>query len=188
MAAAAITAPKSGGQLFLAGRPAFLATVIIDDPAARAELANWLRGRGKERRETIWFARRRGRRSRRSLSVHRPGTELVPTQLRLRRLRLRHLRRVSAGLERPPQQSDELEFTGSTCNLRDIDLGIAVGSAARTAAMHFIDCRCQTPADRERARIGDPCHATVPTRRIAAVQSVTDTTTGCRSPTPQREP
>ncbi len=30
------------------------------------------------------------------------------------------------------------------CNLRDIDLGIAVGSAAKTAAMHSIDCRCQT--------------------------------------------
>jgi Uncharacterized protein containing a ferredoxin domain (DUF2148) len=30
------------------------------------------------------------------------------------------------------------------CNLRDIDLGIAVGSAAKTAAIHSIDCRCQT--------------------------------------------
>jgi hypothetical protein len=118
-----------------------------------------------------------------SSAWHRTGT-----QLRLRRLRLRHLRRVSAGLERPPQPSDELEFTGPTCSLRDIGLGIAVGSAARTAAMHSIDCRCQTPADRERDRIGDPCHATVPARRIAAVQSVTDTTTGCRYPTPQREP
>jgi hypothetical protein len=29
MAAAAVTAPKSGGQLFLAGKPAFLETVII---------------------------------------------------------------------------------------------------------------------------------------------------------------
>jgi uncharacterized protein with ferredoxin domain DUF2148 len=29
-------------------------------------------------------------------------------------------------------------------NLRDIDLGIAVGSAAKTAALHAIDCRCQT--------------------------------------------
>jgi len=28
--------------------------------------------------------------------------------------------------------------------MRDIDLGIAVGSAAKTAAMHSIDCRCQT--------------------------------------------
>ena len=30
------------------------------------------------------------------------------------------------------------------CNLRDIDLGIAVGSAAKAAALHSIDCRCQT--------------------------------------------
>jgi uncharacterized ferredoxin-like protein len=29
------------------------------------------------------------------------------------------------------RESDELEFTGLLCNLRDIDLGIAVGSAAR---------------------------------------------------------
>src|SRR5204863_5171582 len=40
--------------------------------------------------------------------------------------------------------SAELEFVGPTCNLRDIDLGIAVGSAAKTAAIHSIDCRCQT--------------------------------------------
>jgi hypothetical protein len=32
MAAAAITAPKSGGQLFLAGKPNFMETVITDDP------------------------------------------------------------------------------------------------------------------------------------------------------------
>lgn len=30
------------------------------------------------------------------------------------------------------------------CNLRDIDLGIAVGSAAKTAGLHSIDCRVQT--------------------------------------------
>jgi len=42
------------------------------------------------------------------------------------------------------ERSDELEFAGPTCDLRDIDLGIAVGSAAKTAAIHSIDCRCQT--------------------------------------------
>jgi hypothetical protein len=42
------------------------------------------------------------------------------------------------------QASAKLEFTGPTCNLRDIDLGIAVGSGAKTAALHSIDCRCQT--------------------------------------------
>ena len=35
--AAAITAPKSGGQLFLAGKHNFMETVIVEDPAtARA--------------------------------------------------------------------------------------------------------------------------------------------------------
>ena len=31
MAAAAITAPKSGGQLFLAGKPNFTETVLVSD-------------------------------------------------------------------------------------------------------------------------------------------------------------
>ena len=55
MAAAAITAPKSGGQLFLAGKPGFMETVIADDAATRKELAAWMRARGGERRERIWF-------------------------------------------------------------------------------------------------------------------------------------
>jgi hypothetical protein len=35
-------------------------------------------------------------------------------------------------------------YTDLSHILRDIDLGIAIGSAAKTAAMHSIDCRCQT--------------------------------------------
>jgi len=49
MAAAAITAPKSGGQLFLAGKPNFIETVIADDTATRHELAAWMRARGSRR-------------------------------------------------------------------------------------------------------------------------------------------
>ncbi len=49
MAAAAITAPKSGGQLFLAGKPNFMETVIADDTATRHELAAWMRARGSRR-------------------------------------------------------------------------------------------------------------------------------------------
>jgi hypothetical protein len=62
MAAAAITAPKSGGQLFLAGKPGFMETVIADDPATRKELAAWMRARGGE-----------------------PGADLVPRRRRRRR-------------------------------------------------------------------------------------------------------
>jgi len=41
--------------LFLAGKHNFVETVIVDDPAVRANLGAWMRARGKERRENIWF-------------------------------------------------------------------------------------------------------------------------------------
>ena len=99
MAAAAITAPKSGGQLFLAGKHNFMETVIVDDPDTRHELAEWMRARGKERREAIWFRDADVAEAIDAVLLvgHR---RLVPTQLRLRRLRLRHLRRV------PPRHQD----------------------------------------------------------------------------------
>ena len=55
MAAAAVTAPKSGGQLFLQGKHLFIETVIVEDHDTLAQLADWMRARGKERREAIWF-------------------------------------------------------------------------------------------------------------------------------------
>ena len=47
MAAAAITAPKSGGQLFLAGKHIFMETVIVDDADTRGRRCgpSWV-GRG----------------------------------------------------------------------------------------------------------------------------------------------
>ena len=54
-AAAAVTAPKSGGQLFLKGKPLFIETVLVDDRATLTRLADWMRARGKERRQEIWF-------------------------------------------------------------------------------------------------------------------------------------
>ena len=146
MAAAAITAPKSGGQLFLAGKPNFMETVIADDPADRGELAIWMRARGKERRERIWF---------RDADVaeavdailfvgllpgwYPPNYDCGACGYSTCAEFLHHTKTLRA-------ESDELEFAGPVCNLRDIDLGIAVGSAAKTAALHSIDCRCQTRA------------------------------------------
>jgi len=59
-------------------------------------------------------------------------------------VRLRHQRRVHALHQTTARRSAELEFIGPQRNLRDIDLGIAVGSAAKTAAIYSIDARCQT--------------------------------------------
>src|SRR5438309_630326 len=61
MAGAAITAPKSGGQLFMQGGKLFMETVILDDKTILGRLAAWMRARGKERRETIWFREPRRR-------------------------------------------------------------------------------------------------------------------------------
>ena len=146
MAGAAITAPKSGGQLFLAGKPNLMETVVVDDADERHRLAEWLRARGTERREQIWF---------RDAEV----AEAVDAILFVGLLPGWYPPNYDCGAcgyatcaeflhATKPLRDDsaELEFAGPVCNLRDIDLGIAVGSAAKTAAIHSIDCRCQTRA------------------------------------------
>jgi uncharacterized ferredoxin-like protein len=143
MAGAAITAPKSGGQLFLAGKPAFLETVIIEDPAARGELANWLR-RGKERREAIWFRDAEVAEAVDAIVFIGLAPNWYPPNYDCGACGYATCAEFLHAAKTLHTQSAELEFTGPTCNLRDIDLGIAVGSAAKTAAMHSIDCRCQT--------------------------------------------
>ena len=143
MAAAAITAPKSGGQLFLAGKHTFMETVIISDTATRTGLAEWMRARGKERREGIWF---------RDAAVAEAVDAILfvgladwyPPNYDCGACGYATCAEFLHETKQLRDESDELEFAGPTCNLRDIDLGIAVGSAAKTAAIHSIDCRCQT--------------------------------------------
>jgi uncharacterized ferredoxin-like protein len=143
MAAAAITAPKSGGQLLLAGKHNFIETVIVEDLATRHKLGEWMRARGKERREAIWF---------RDAEVVEAIDAVLFVGLAdwyppnydcgaCGYATCAEFLHVTKPLR---DDSTELEFTGQTCNLRDIDLGIAVGSAAKTATIHPIDCRCQT--------------------------------------------
>ena len=143
MAAAAITAPKSGGQLFLAGKPNFIETVIIDDADTRHRLAQWMRARGAERRETIWF---RDAEVIEALDAvlyvgmvdwYPPNYDCGACGYATCAEFLHATKQLRAG-------SADLEFTGPTCTLRGVDLGVAVGSAARTGALHCVDSRCQT--------------------------------------------
>jgi len=143
MAASAITAPKSGGQLFLAGKHLFIETVIVSDHAMLTQLADWMRARGKERRETIWF--RDAEAAEAIDAVLFIGlSDWYPPNYDCGACGYATCAEFLHGAAQLRKDSDELEFAGPTCNLRDIDLGIAIGSAAKTAAIHSIDCRCQT--------------------------------------------
>jgi uncharacterized ferredoxin-like protein len=143
MAAAAITAPKSGGGLFIVGKHNFIETVIVEDPDIRHQLAEWMRARGTERREAIWF---------RDADVAEAIDAVLfveladwyPPNYDCGACGYATCAEFLHATKPLRNDSVELEMVGPTCNLRDIDLGIAVGSAAKTAALHSIDCRCQT--------------------------------------------
>lgn len=144
MAAAAITAPKSGGQLFLAGKPNFMEAVIITDPDTRAQLAGWLRSRGAERREAIWFRDAEVAEAVDAILIVGLLPGWYPPNYDCGACGYATCVEFLHATKSLRADSVNLEFTGPVCNLRDIDLGIAVGSAAKTAALNSIDCRCQT--------------------------------------------
>src|SRR5205809_1575581 len=143
MAGAAMTGPKSGGQLFLKGSPVFLETVIVDDSQTRKRLADWMRARGRERRETIWF--RDAEVAEAVDAVLFVGlADWYPPNYDCGACGYATCAEFLVATKKLRDDSRELEFAGPHCNLRDIDLGIAVGSAAKTAALLSVDCRCQT--------------------------------------------
>jgi uncharacterized ferredoxin-like protein len=143
MAASAITAPKSGGQLFVQGKHLFIETMIVDDRPTLDALAAWMRARGKERRETIWF--RDAEVADAIDAVLFVGlADWYPPNYDCGACGYATCAEFLHATAELRADSNELEFSGPHCNLRDIDLGIAVGSAAKTAAIHSIDCRCQT--------------------------------------------
>jgi len=143
-AVAAMTAPKSGGQLFLKGSKPFIETVMVEDKDTLKRLADWLRARGTKLREPIWF---RDADTTEKLDlvlfiglakwyppVYDCGACGYPTCAEFLRVAPKY----------HVEGSDDWEFSGPICQLRCVDLGIAVGSAAKTASLNNVDARCQT--------------------------------------------
>jgi uncharacterized ferredoxin-like protein len=143
-AVAAMTAPKSGGQLFIKGAKPFIETVIVEEKETLGRLAAWLRERGQKLKEPIWF---RDADTAEKLDLvlfvglakwypplYDCGACGYPTCAEFLRAAPKH---QQPGFE-------EWEFAGPICQLRCVDLGIAVGSAAKTASLNNVDCRCQT--------------------------------------------
>lgn len=142
-AAAAVTAPKSGGQLFLKGKPLFIETTLITDKPTLKRLADWMRARGKERRQEIWFRDA-------AMAERIDGVLIVglkgwyPPIYDCGACGYATCAEFMEATKKLRADSSALEFGGPQCNLRDIDLGIAVGSAAKAASLNNVDTRCQT--------------------------------------------
>ncbi len=143
-AAAAMTAPKSGGQLFLKGAKPFIETVIVEDRDTLKRLADWLRARGTRLKQPIWF---RDADAAEQLDVvlfiglakwYPPVYDCGACGYATCAEFLR------AAPKYRNEASEDWEFPGPICQLRCIDLGIAVGSAAKAASLNNVDARCQT--------------------------------------------
>jgi uncharacterized ferredoxin-like protein len=143
-AVAAMTAPKSGGQLFLKGGTPFIETVLVEYKPTLKKLANWLRAQGDKHKEAIWY---RDADTAEKLDLvlfiglcgwYAPqydcGACGYATCAEFLQAKPAHATPGSA----------DWQFSGPVCQLRAIDLGIAIGSAAKTASLNNIDTRCQT--------------------------------------------
>jgi uncharacterized ferredoxin-like protein len=143
-AVAAMTAPKSGGQLFVKGAKPFIETVIIDERDTLRQLADWLRARGTKLKDPIWF-RDADTAEKLDLVLFIGLAKWYPP---LYDCGACGYATCAEFLRAAPAQhtaeAEDWEFPGPICQLRCIDLGIAVGSAAKMASLNNVDARCQT--------------------------------------------
>src|SRR3569833_1718276 len=143
-ALAAITAPKSGGQLFVKGAKPFIETVIVEEKATLKQLADLLRGQGEKHREAIWF-RDADTAEKLDLVLFIGLAEWYPPQYECGACGYATCAEfLSARPAHKTPGSSEWQFDKLINQMRAIDLGIAVGSAAKAASIHNVDTRCQT--------------------------------------------
>ena len=143
-AVAAMTAPKSGGQLFLQGGKPFIETVIVEEKPALKKLADWLRAQGDKHKEAIWY-RDADTAEKLDLVLFIGLCGWYPPQYDCGAC---GYGTCAEFLQAKPAHatpgSADWQFSGPVCQLRALDLGIAIGSAAKTASLNNIDTRCQT--------------------------------------------
>src|SRR6516165_8652583 len=121
-AAAAVTAPKSGGQLFLRGKPLFIETVLVDDHETLLRLAEWMRRRGRERRQAIWL-RDAGLAERLDGVLFIGLKDWYPPIYDCGACGFATCAEFTEATRQRRADSEVFEFKGPQCNLRDIDLG-----------------------------------------------------------------
>ncbi len=143
-AVAAMTAPKSGGQLFSKGAKPFIETVIVEDRETLNRLAAWLRERGTKLKAPIWF-RDADTAEKLDLVLFIGLAKWYPPVYDCGACGYATCAEFLRAREhQKPQGIEDWEFPGPICQLRCIDLGVAVGSAAKIASINNVDARCQT--------------------------------------------
>lgn len=143
-AVAAMTAPKSGGQLFLKGTRPFIETVILEDRETLGRLAAWLRERGTKLKKPIWF-RDADTTEKLDLVLFIGLAKWYPPVYDCGACGYATCAEFLRAREHNKNEgAEDWEFPGPICQLRCIDLGIAVGSAVKIASSNNIDSRCQT--------------------------------------------
>jgi uncharacterized ferredoxin-like protein len=143
-AVAAMTASKSGGQLFLKGGTPFIETIIVEDKDTLKRLAAWLRSQGDKYKEAIWY-RDADIGEKLDLVLFIGLLRWYPPQYDCGACGYATCAEfLQAKPDYSSATSNEWQFNGPVCQLRALDLGIAVGSAAKTASLNNIDTRCQT--------------------------------------------
>lgn len=143
-AVAAMTAPKSGGQLFLKGGTPFIETVIVEERTALKQLADWLRAEGDKQKEAIWH-RDADSAEKLDLVLFIGLCGWYPPQYDCGACgHATCAEFLQAKATEATPASASWQFSGPVCQLRAIDLGIAVGSAAKAASLNNVDTRCQT--------------------------------------------
>jgi len=143
-AVAAMTAPKSGGQLFLKGAKPFIETAMVEERDTLQRLAEWLRARGTKLKEPIWF-RDADTAEKLDLVLFIGLAKWYPPVYDCGACGYATCAEfLRAAPAHHTEEAENWEFPGPICQLRCVDLGIAVGSAAKTASLNNVDARCQT--------------------------------------------
>jgi len=142
-AVAAMTAPKSGGQLFLKGSRPFIETVIVEDRETLNRLATWQRERGKKVKNPIWF-RDAATTEKIDLVLFIGLAKWYPPVYDCGACGFATCAEFLDARKHQTVVDPDWEFAGPVCQIRCIDLGIAVGSAAKIASLNNVDARCQS--------------------------------------------
>lgn len=126
------------------GAKPFIETVIVEDKATLKRLADWLREQGQRHKEAIWY-RDADTAEKLDLVLLIGLAEWYPPQYDCGACGYGTCAEfLQAKASHKTGTTPGWQFDGPICQLRCIDLGIAVGSAAKTASLNNIDARCQT--------------------------------------------